>query len=317
MKIGIKLLFLLLYTSHSQANDTAGYVATTGVQYIKNKDIQMYSEDLYISKDLIKVEYQFKNLSHWDITETVLFPLPKVENVFESEFADTEALLSSFKVQVDQQYIQPTMHVRAYIAYGEVDARQITDVTEAFQQCGFDRKDLLNPWTRKNTDYEYYINKIRQCKHPKLEPYIGAEDTYIEWFSEVIYSWEQTFKANGMTRVQHQYQPLVGGSVSLYMDNDEKEFCMDTAFKNALKKRNAQMTPYSALGYILTTGANWAKPIEDFKVTIERDKNELVSFCWDGKVKKISPTEFQIVEKKFTPKQDLNIIFVKPMKLNE
>ena len=77
------------------------------------------------------------------------------------------------------------------------------------------------------------------------------------------------------------------------------------------------MTPYAALGYILTTGANWAKSIADFKVTIERDKDELVSFCWDGAVKKISPTQFQIVEQNFTPKQDLEIIFVQPRQLDD
>lgn len=313
----LKFLLLSLCVSSAYANDTTGYISTSGVQYIKNKDIQMYSEDLYISKDKIKVDYQFKNLSNRNITETILFPLPKVENVFESDFADTEGLLSSFKVQVDGKSIQPTMHVRAYIAYGKENARQTIDVTQAFKECGFSEQDLLNPWTRKNTDYEHYINKIRQCQHPKLKPYIGSSDDYIEWLSEVVYSWKQTFKAKSMTRVQHQYQPLVGGAVSLYMENDAKQFCMDQSFKNGLKKRKGEITPYSALGYLLTTGANWAKPIEDFKLTIERDKDELVSFCWNGKVKKISPTQFQMVERKFTPKQDIDIIFVKPMSLNQ
>ena len=55
---------------------------------------------------------------------------------------------------------------------------------------------------------------------------------------------------------------------------------------------------------------NWAKPIENFKLTIERDPKELVSFCWKGKVSKISPTQFQMVEKNFVPKQDLDIIYV-------
>jgi len=72
----------------------------------------------------------------------------------------------------------------------------------------------------------------------------------------------------------------------------------------------AQHAPYQALSYILTTGANWAKPIADFKLTVERDAGELVSFCWDGEVKKISPTRFEMRKKNFLPKRDLDLIFV-------
>ena len=104
--------------------------------------------------------------------------------------------------------------------------------------------------------------------------------------------------------------PLVGGSVSFYPEEDEKIYCMDQNFKAGLKKAKSQYAPYQALGYILKTGANWAKPIQSFKLTIERDPNELVSFCWNGQVKKISSTQFQMTEKNFVPKQDLDIIFV-------
>lgn len=105
--------------------------------------------------------------------------------------------------------------------------------------------------------------------------------------------------------------PLVGGSVSLYPEEDEKIYCMDQNFKAGLKKAKSQYAPYQALGYILKTGANWAKPIQSFKLTIERDPNELVSFCWKGQVKKIISTQFQMTEKNFVPKQDLDIIFVR------
>ena len=103
------LLFcgLSLLSALAIANDSTGFVATGGIQYLKSKDIQMYSEDLFISKQQIKVDYQFKNLTNKDITETILFPLPKVDNFFEADFADTVKLLKSFKVNVNGQKIQP------------------------------------------------------------------------------------------------------------------------------------------------------------------------------------------------------------------
>ncbi len=79
----------------------------------------MYSEDLYISKKIIKVDYQFKNLSNKDIKENILFPLPKVENFFDSDFADTEGLLKSFQVKVDREKDSAqACSVRAYLQFG-------------------------------------------------------------------------------------------------------------------------------------------------------------------------------------------------------
>ncbi|WP_257233383.1 DUF4424 domain-containing protein [Acinetobacter sp. YH01005] len=306
-----KKLFIvpMLLPAFVFANDSTGYVATGGVQYLKNKDIQMFSEDLFISKKIIKVDYQFKNLSNKDVTETVLFPLPKVENFFESDFANTEKLLKSFKVQVNGKTIQPEMHVRTFIQKNEKTAP--IDMTESFKQCGFTEKDMLNPWSRQDVEYKTFEAKLRNCKNAALQKVLPKDpNETISWSSQVIYSWKQTFKANALTRVQHQYAPLVGGSVALYPDEYNKSYCMDQNFKAGLRKAKSQHAPFQALGYILKTGANWAKPIQDFKLTIERDAGELVSFCWAGKVKKISATQFQMVEKNFVPKQDLDIIFV-------
>ena len=170
---------------------------------------------------------------------------------------------------------------------------------------------MLNPWNRQDYEYEIFENKLRNCKNTELQKALPKDkNEVITWSTQVIYSWKQTFKANALTRVQHKYAPLVGGSVAIYPEEDIKTYCMDQNFKAGLKKAKSQHAPYQALGYILKTGANWAKPIQSFKLTIERDANELVSFCWEGDVKKISPTQFQMVKKGFVPKQDLEIIFV-------
>ncbi|RKG32590.1 DUF4424 family protein [Acinetobacter tianfuensis] len=303
------MALLMFWPVLAISNDSTGYVATGGVQYLKNKDIQMFSEDLFISKKIIKVDYQFKNLSNQDVTETVLFPLPKVENFFESDFANTEKLLKSFKVQVNGKTIQPEMHVRTFIQKDEKTSP--IDMTESFKQCGFTEKDMLNPWSRQNDEYETFEAKLRNCKNAALQKVLPKDpNEVISWSSQVIYSWKQTFKANAVTRVQHQYAPLVGGSVALYPDEYNQSYCMDQNFKLGLRKAKSQHAPFQTLGYILKTGANWAKPIQDFKLTIERDANELVSFCWAGKVTKISATQFQMGERNFVPKQDLDIIFV-------
>lgn len=305
------------------ANDSTGYVGTGGVEYIKNDKISMHSEDLFISKKIIRVDYQFKNETKQDITENILFPLPKVESYFYSDFADASKLIQSFKVQVNGQTIHPQTHVRAFLTDIKTDdenrGENFVDVTANFKACGLTDQELMNPW-RQNLQSSRISQKILQCKDAKIADLIQNnltdDDDAVRWHSQIIYSWQQTFKANALTRVQHQYQPLVGGSIGFSMsdDGEAKTYCMDEKLKTTLRKNKAENSSYQALSYILTTGANWAKPIQDFKLTIEREPYEFVSLCWAGKIKKISATRFEMREKNFRPQQDLDIMFINPQR---
>lgn len=306
---------VLLIITTAQANDSTGYVATGGVEYIKNKNISMHSEDLYISKYKIRVDYEFKNLTNKDITETILFPMPAIPSFTDSDYADTNATYDDFKVWVDGKSITPDQHVRTFmypiiIKDGDKTyADNAVDTTELFKSCGLSEADMMGPWTYQ-VDTEYVNQKLLDCNNKALDKFIDdREDPYIFWDSQVIYSWQQTFKANTITKVRHAYKPLVGGSVHL----DEEEFanfCVDKSTQQGFNKNGGR--PYQALSYILTTGANWAKPIANFKLTVERDPDELVSFCWKGKgkVKKVGPTTFEIKETNFVPTHDFDVAFI-------
>ena len=305
----------LLVITTAQANDSTGYVGTGGVDYIKNKNISMHSEDLYIAKDKIRVDYEFKNLTNKDITETILFPMPAIPSFTDSDYADTNATYNNFQVWVNDQSITPAEHVRTFmypiiIKNGDrTYADNAVDTTELFKSCGLSEADMMEPWTNQ-VDTEYVNQKLLSCRNKALNRFIeNREDPYITWDSQVIYSWQQTFKANAITKVRHAYKPLVGGSV--HLDSSQySEFCVDKSTQNSFVK-NA-IHPYQALSYILTTGANWAKPIANFKLTVERDPNELVSFCWKGKgkVKKVNATTFEIKETNFVPTHDFDVAFI-------
>jgi len=60
----------------------------------------------------------------------------------------------------------------------------------------------------------------------------------------------------------------------------------------------------------VTTGGNWAGPIGEFRLVVDKgDPSNLVSFCADG-VKKISATEFEVRKKNFVPSKDLNVLIL-------
>ena len=298
----------------TNANDSTGYIGTGGIQYIQNKNIQMKREDLFLSKKQIKVDYQFQNLSDRNITENILFPLPKVQNYIEYDYADVTGLINSFTVIADGKKIKPQIHVRAFLpsttAQYVEDGDFQADVTEELKSCGLTDKELMQPWKQESFNDEVSVNqKVANCTHPKVKQLLAIQDEdTVRWQSQIIYSWKQSFKANGMTKISHQYQPLVGGSLGLG-EEVAKAHCVDQNIQKVVDRGDSYGV-YSGLSYILKTGANWAKSIDSFNVTIERDDDELLSLCWDGEVKKVSKTQFKITEKNFKPKHDLNLIFI-------
>ena len=312
MKPNTFLLMLLLLAGAAHANDSMGTVSTSGIKYLKNPHIDMQSEDLYISENQIRVHYRFKNTSSQDITETVLFPLPIVPSFTYSDFADTKGLVDSFRIYADGKPVRPQTHVRAYF---ERSNGSLVDVTADLKKCGLSDQELMHPWTQKQ-DGEKIDSKIGACRSAKVQSMLSKQtDELSYWSSQIIYSWKQTFKAGSVTEIKHQYTPLVGGSfLPSLKAKDSKafidEYCMDENFLKNFKTVEGGSKVYHHLGYILTTGANWAKPIGKFTLTIDREPNTVISLCWDKSLRKVGPNRFQAVKENFLPKKDLDIIFV-------
>ena len=239
------LLTILCLPFMAQANDSTGTVSTGGVEYIKNEHIEMQKENLFISQDKIKVEYEYRNLTDKDITETVLFPLPEVMLHDYGDFADTQSLINSFKIYANGKEIKPTTHVRAffYETKNEDDPEKIEfvshDVTDILRACGLTEEELMEPWLRKSDSAD---KKILKCQDPRLAAYKDPEDSEdITWGGQIIYSWQQTFKANSITQIQHEYVPLVSGGLGIpELVNSKKftdTFCVVLSFKKISKSK--------------------------------------------------------------------------------
>ncbi len=62
------------------------------------------------------------------------------------------------------------------------------------------------------------------------------------------------------------------------------------------------------LSYVIISGGNWAGPIGDFKLIVDKgDPKTPVSFCGDG-VKKVSPTQLEIDIKNYAPKRAIDVL---------
>ncbi|UXM96202.1 DUF4424 domain-containing protein [Bartonella sp. HY329] len=275
-----KYMFIFLVITHlisinAYANDTEGFFAAGGLVLKKNENIKMVSEDLYISEEKIEVNYIFKNMTDNEITTPVVFPLP--DHIIEDYSRE------------DEKY---------FLAENDL-------------------KDA------NNYNFTVIVNgvKIKPKVHKKRLKFMDGEevDDRNLAFSTSFY-WQQTFPAKKEIKVRHAYTPMVGSGVpqplDIFLDYiATDEYCPDLNFKKTIKAKQQNGFNNATriiIGYILTTGGNWAGgTIEDFRLVVDKGSpSSVITFCGNN-VKKISPTQFEMRAKNFKPKKDLDIMIIK------
>lgn len=113
------------------------------------------------------------------------------------------------------------------------------------------------------------------------------------WTLKTTYFWSQTFPAGRAVAIEHDYTHSVASSAVFVeptgtMIADLKQYCVDSDFVAGVRKATKPGQTVPSLGpeyisYVLVTGANWAGPIGDFKMVIDKGSpGALVSFCGSG-----------------------------------
>ena len=323
------LALLSLSAGSAHANDSTAELTTGGLVLAKSADIEMRSEDLAISESAIDVRYRFLNRAAHDVTVTVAFPMPDIVwdgldvNIAVPD-PDSPNFLA-FHTVVDGREVAAQNEQKAFAAGVDVSARlQALGVPLAPQrEVTGQALDRLAPAVQAAlvkdglaTPNDYDVGKGMEHH---LEP---------NWTLKSSFFWTQTFPAGREVAVEHRYRPSLGETVGTMLgspdieakalSDDQGLYCVDKDF--LVGARSAQhvdaagtmQTPYyeRRIGYVLTTGANWAGPIGDFHLTIDKGApDSLVSFCADG-VKKTGPTRFEVRHANFTPTRDLHILIL-------
>jgi len=78
MKRILATFALLVFTSSAYANDSTASVGVGGLELRQNKAISMDSEDLFISRQLVKIRYRFTNRSNKNVETPVSFLLSPI-----------------------------------------------------------------------------------------------------------------------------------------------------------------------------------------------------------------------------------------------
>jgi hypothetical protein len=314
-------------SSPTLANDSSAALSVGGLVFTKSTDVSLESEDLAISPDVVVVRYRFLNQSPKPVTLTVAFPVPDLDLSEGDNFAipsnDSTNFLG-FETKVDGKPIDFTIHQNAVIGAKDISAAlkkagvpllpigpqqaRLTELPEATRQQLI-AQGLLLP--NGNDD------RGRQLYEPA-------------WTVKTAAVRQQTFAPNRPILVEHRYHTSLGVSfdtilrkglrqnkaMTAEIERYRKDYCVNDAFLAGLDKlagsgeANTSKVQERRISYVLKTGANWAGPIKDFRLTVDKQKpDRLVSFCADH-VKPISPTVVEFTAKDFTPDKDLKILIV-------
>ncbi len=308
----------------SAANDSTATVGAGGLVLEKTDSIAMESEDLYVSVDEVRVAYRFRNITAMPVTTVIAFPMPP--RSLSTEYGGDVAYPSDFRTSVDGRRVAAKLERKATIKGRDhrallerfgipVAPESINEATAAMDRLPPARQaELVRLGLAGQEEYD-----AGQGMEKHLIPLWTVEDRY--W-------WTQAFPAGRDVRIDHRYVPGAGGSVESliafpqYRDLPERramiaDYCIDTAFITAVDKRRntgleGPMMPQRTIEYILTTGANWAKPIGDFRLVVDKGKpRNLVSFCGKG-VRKISPIQFEMRKSNWRPTRDLKVLIIEP-----
>lgn len=293
----------------AMANDGVAGVSAGGIVFRKTDVIAMKKEVLNVSNDLISVDYEFLNQSPNAVEETIVFPLPAypaASRMFDSYYGQP----AGFLIRVDGQPVNFTTRLVALSGK--------RDVTADLKNSGLSEAQIAHNDQFESTSKVTPMSATQRGQLKKIGLFGELPDGEQGplWEIQVNYIWKQTFPADKVVRVHHEYRPFYStGAGESQMDKDfAKTYCADKDFFGAYNKLVARNSnPYlnvAKISYILKTGNTWKNGIEDFTLNvIKRNPAELISLCFPGTFKKIDARTYQVRILNFRPNDNLNVYF--------
>jgi hypothetical protein len=324
---------LALSGAPSRADDSTATLGAGGLTLEKTDKIALVSEDLYLSPTAVKVSYRFRNLTNADIETTVAFPMPDVTGSVDMTVAMPEPghdNFLGFTTRVDGKPVDSQVEQRAFLTAEGKPEVEITQrlkglgvpLVPTLEAAGAALSALSAPQRKALADAGIvYPLDVDVGK--------GAHVDWVPLWTLRSKFWrKQVFPAGRDLLVEQTYTPGTGSQSTLsfgapdlsaeQQSHYRETYCTDGPFRSAVqalyRQANAPNAKIGAfeeyLSYVITSGANWAGPIGTFRLVIDKGDTTLVSFCGDG-VRKIGPTTFEMVAKDYTPKRDIDVLFIK------
>jgi len=305
-------------------NDSSAEKAAGGLVLRQSRDIDMVSEDLFVSAGQVRVHYVFRNRSAGPVTTIVAFPMPDRDLMYEME--SEVSYPADFRTLVEGRPVQMAVERRAMVRgadRGAELARLHVPIAPGRGQRANDVAEIIARLPRAEKARLARLGLIDAQSFSAPEGQIVPS-----WTVRETWYWRQTFPAGRALNVAHSYTPGVGGTAGVPLASldyrngengrrEQAEYCTDPEFLAAIDRMSRRAERDQAnypmeqrIRYILTTGGNWRAPIGDFRLVVDKGSpNAIVSFCGQG-VRRISPTQFEVRHRNWRPDRDLAILVV-------
>lgn len=328
-RFALALLLAAIATAAARANDSTAELTNGGLIFVHNPNVELRSEDLFISAEEVRVRYRFFNKSAKDVRVLVAFPMPEVRIAHQDSAiavpTEDPVNLLAFTTSANGKPVESKVEQRA-IAAG-IDRTQylrilrvplaphLRTTNQALGRVPRDRWDELIRFGLAEIE-EYDVGK-------GMEKHLAAR-----WALQTTFYREQLFAAGAETLIEHTYKPSVGMTAGTAIGvrpgvnnplpaNYARKYCIDKEFLAAVERAKAAVKsdypPFfeQRIDYVLKTGANWSGPIKEFRLVVDKGEGaNLVSFCGDG-VKKIGPTRFEMRRTDYVPEGNFSVLILK------
>ncbi|MEA3014560.1 MAG: hypothetical protein QOD42_3105 [Sphingomonadales bacterium] len=316
-RVPLIALAAALAAGAAAANDSTAVTAAGGLVLTRNDDIDMVSEDLFVSVEQVRVHYVFRNRSRRDISVTVAFPMPDRE-LSQLGHADV-GYPSDFHTMVAGRPVRAALERHA-VASG----RDRTALLESL-------RIPLAPDAEGIAHISAALAALPAARQAELRRLgLLGNDEYDEsrivptWTLRDTWHWRQVFPAGRDLVVDHRYRPGAGSSPGPMLGDrayrrtadgrgEMAAYCPDRAFLARLERLTVQGGDGTQrgdyrLGYILTTGGNWRSPIGTFRLVVDKGRaSNIVSFCETG-VRRLNATQFEVRHRNWRPTRNLDIL---------
>ena len=309
------------------ANDSSAEKAAGGLVLRQDRDIDMVSEDLFVSPALVRVRYVFRNRAAQPRRITVGFPMPDRDLSYEME--SEVAYPGDFHTMVEGRPVRMSVERRAILNGVDRTAELVRLRVPISPAPGQRAENLARAIGRMPRATKERLASLGLLDADSL--HADQPQVLPMWTVRETWHWDQVFPAGRDLRVEHRYAPGVGGTAGVPLANHDwragengreyqREYCTDAAFLAAIDRmsqraesRQGEYPQERRLGYILTTGGNWRSPIGDFRMVVDKGSpNAIISFCGDG-VRRLSPTQFEVRHRNWRPDRDLAVLIVAPI----
>lgn len=303
----------LLLAAPAAANDSVAVMGAGGLILQRTDGIEMRSEDLYVSAREIRVRYRFFNRTGEPITTLVAFPLPDITGGGEGDRALTDPLAMPFSTTVDGRRMATNVEQKA-VFEGVDHTGLLRGLEVPLSPVALEASAAIDALPLPQREMLREMGLVREESDRGWVPL---------WTLKTTRYWAQVFPAGREVGIDHRYVPAIGGSAGSVMGDTAlagseiaadyaARYCTDRDFVAAARRMRTRGRPMTEtwIDYVLVTGANWAEPIGDFRLTVDKGAwGNLVSFCGEG-VRRTGLTTFEMRKRDFTPTRDLSVLIL-------